>query len=152
MARGRPKKPTALKILTGTYRKDRDGAPNAEPKPAGSPKKPKDLDGEAGKFWDLIVPQLVELKIATALDAPELARLCRWWAIEQKSLDYLDGLDADLVGSSEWYRVQLQAGHARNQWDRIAARFGMSPADRAKLRIEASSSKPRGVRARDRFA
>lgn len=151
MARGRPRKPTSLKILAGTYRKDRDGAPDAEPQPTGAPKKPKDLKGDAGKFWDLIVPQLAELKIATALDAPELARLCQWWALEKKSLDYLETLKADLVGSSEWRRVQLQAGHARNQWDRIAARFGLSPADRAKLRIEASS-KRRGVRARDRFA
>ena len=67
--RGPAPKPTALKLLEGTFRADR--APANEPTPdAATPDMPAWVkrDADARKEWSRIVPVLAKLGVLTALD------------------------------------------------------------------------------------
>jgi phage terminase small subunit len=134
MPGGRPRKPDDLKIADGTWRKDRDGDPSKKIPATGDPVCPKHVRGEALAFWKANVPGLIASGVAKACDAPELAMMCEWHARYQKFsrvLGRMKGTDKRL------YQVTVMLGIATQNFDKIAARFGLTPADRAKLRIDA---------------
>jgi len=126
--RGRPRSPTSKHVLSGTYRHDRHQ--RNEPRPDGEPYKIGELEGEALILWDRVVPELVRLKVATAIDSPELFAMCQWWA-EYRGLQ----LDVGL----ETYKRMCAMAAAYKQFRTIASRFGLTPADRAGLDIDANS-------------
>lgn len=69
----RPRKPTNLKILEGTFRKDR--AAN-EPKPVPiAPPKPAWLKCAAGEIWKQLAPDLDAVGCLTRVDGPAFALL-----------------------------------------------------------------------------
>ena len=88
---------------------------------------------EASVFWDANVPQLFAAGYAKTCDTPALRGMCEWWGIYRQSLDRL--------ASPEWADAapvilnQLQglASSAWKNFSNLAGRFGMTPADRAKL-------------------
>lgn len=72
---GRAPKPTRLKVLEGTFRKDK--APKNEPSPRPvAPKKPSWLTGAGGRLWKKLAPKLLELGLLTEIDGEALAALC----------------------------------------------------------------------------
>ena len=130
MPRGRPPKPTQAHILAGTFREDRHG--NAPPS-TGAPEIPAHLTGEAAKHWAAVVPGLVAQRIAGESDAPALAMLCEWYAV------WLDGMKAlrlATAGTLEASRAISVTAQAAHNWQTLASRFGLTPADRARLRVE----------------
>jgi phage terminase small subunit len=104
------------------------------------PAKPADLTGEAGAFWDRIVGVLAG--VVRERDGEQLAELCRWWARIQRTGAALDKAQP---GSLRYGRLMNQASTAAATFDRIAKRFGLTPADRAALHAEGSavSAKPK---------
>ena len=137
---GRPRKPTAQLKLEGKYRPDRHGG--EEPQPDGLPKKPRGLPKNASKFWDSTVPRLVELGLATDLDSCMLTQLARWYDVYQSCMDAYE---------KEGLRHQMvSAGTAWKQFDALAAKFGLTPVDPAKLRGTVDITPPRRVAYRDR--
>jgi len=147
--RGPPKKPLELKLLEGTYRRDRDGDLSTMLRAPGEPQKPTDLDGAAGEFWDRWVPHLVALGVAKEIDTPALEQMCFWWG-RAKDLRRLLQKISKAALTKEYFRVQVLAAQADKTFNQVASRFGLTPADRARLRSELPQA-PR-VRARNRHA
>lgn len=140
-------------VRDGTYRADRHGPlpegfkasvaaakPIVHSLPCGPLVKPADLKGEAEKVWNALLPLLGS--IATERDAPLLADLCTWWAELGRVRVRLKKV---MPGEVEYNRLLIAAGICADKVDKIAARFGLTPADRAKLRIDTGPAKPKIV-------
>lgn len=129
----------AAKLLEGTYRADRDGPVEGAVRAVGAPQPPADLDGEALAYWHRIVPGLVASGVAAACDSEALGLLC-WW------LEQLHRMRADI--DRRWTAAEasgapanlghalVAAGIATDKFNQLASRFGLTPSDRAKLRVE----------------
>lgn len=90
MARtGRPRKPTHLKLLEGTFRKDR--ANSREPKPArGTPTCPEWLGTAAKAEWRRIIPELRAMGILNRADRATIAAYCQAWSRWQECEAVID--------------------------------------------------------------
>lgn len=127
--RGRPRKPIAEHVLDGTYRSDRHG--DSPWMPNGEPQMPAWLSPEARELWQSLVPSLTT--IATEVDAASLTAMCDWWALYRQTRTALD-LVQDRE-STAYYKLLQLAGLCWNNFSGIAAKFGLSPSDRAKLQV-----------------
>lgn len=97
---GRPLKPTALKLIDGTFRPDRHGPPSAEPQPEGTPDKPKWLKGRASKVWDQYAPELIRLKVLTSVDGHSFGLWCQLAAkVERKDYTAAEIAQFRMIGS-----------------------------------------------------
>jgi P27 family predicted phage terminase small subunit len=135
---GPPRKPTVLKIVAGTYRKDR--AVSNEPKPKlEAPFCPSHLDGEAKKEWRRIVPELLSLGLLSKIDRASLAAYCqaygRWVEAEKK-----------LTRPEDWTTISPKGYEMQSPYLAIANRalehmrvflleFGMTPASRSRIHV-----------------
>lgn len=129
--RGRPRKPTAAHVLESTYRHDRHGQ-GAEWVPEGQPSPPDWLSADARQFWDVIVPQLIAKGVATLADEASLIGLCDWWAQYLAASRALRAID---YADTSAYRLLNQAAVAWKSFAGIASKFGLTPSDRAALRL-----------------
>ena len=78
--RGRPRKPTRIKIYEGNRGK-RPLDPGSEPQPpVGEPAMPDWISDEAKGKWAELAPELVRLGVLTTVDGPCLACYCQSWA------------------------------------------------------------------------
>lgn len=124
----RPKSIDTLK-LTGQYREDRHG--NQEtPTPKGNPMRPRKFKGDAKKLWDAVVPQLIELRMATSLDQHSLESMCEWW---QTYRDLVNEPLAD--GILDRQRQLLSRKTAYDCFLKLAQKFGMNAVDRQGIRL-----------------
>jgi phage terminase small subunit len=96
------------------YRAER--RPDLVPNPGGEPVRPTHLNDVGFALWDDVVPKLIELNIATALDQYQLEAMCEWWQF------YKAGYDV---------REKVKAFQ---EFSALAAKFGMTPSDRRKLK------------------
>jgi len=81
---GRPRKPTALKVLEGTTRADRDNS--AEPKfDVGSGTVPDWLDEYGRELWASVVPQMLTAGVLTVVDVPLLAMACERYSLYRRA-------------------------------------------------------------------
>lgn len=137
MPAGRPPKPTALHKLHGTYRDDRHGerADSEGELFTGVPDKPHDLGPDADLLWDSVVGQLKTAKVVAEIDGASLEAMCRWWGRYRELMRRVSETDFD---DEVCETLELRARRAWLAFDRISSRFGMTPADRAKLK----SAKP----------
>lgn len=141
MARGRKNKPTALKQLEGNPGKR--ALNNQEPKPdVVIPECPDHLQGEARKEWNRITTELYTLGILTNIDRAALALYCAAWADYLYASNRVDE-EGDVITS-------IKGGKYQNPWVgiktsamdrvlRIAAEFGMTPASRARIKVDKPS-------------
>lgn len=132
MAGGRPRKPTAQHRLEGTFRGDRhEGRGDEAIELPRDIKRPAGLKGEAKKLWDQLNRDLGRAGVLASVDAAQLEAMCRWWGrykeLEQKATETMYDID-----ESDIY--ERRARRAWDAFDKIAGRFGMTPADRAKLK------------------
>lgn len=122
----RPRTPTEILKLNGTYRQDRHaGRLDAVALP-GTLDKPGDLPPDAAGLWDLITATLPPGTLA-AIDAAALTACCCWFARWRD-------LDRRLqAGDGDEYRLLTLACAAAKQFATLAGKFGLTPVDRAKL-------------------
>jgi P27 family predicted phage terminase small subunit len=146
--RGRPPKPLETHLLDGTHRADRHGDGSDHVPADGSPVMPATFTGEARALWETVVAGLVACKVARAVDTPALVMLCESWARYRKVSAALDALDPE-QDSVAFGRLSRAAALHWQMFDKIAGRFGMTPADRMRLRVDAQEKK-QGVIARQR--
>jgi len=132
---GRRPKPTALKQLQGTLRKDRTNANEPKPNPL-SKGIPKHLSKEAKKYWKEIFKLLTRVDILTETDVESLSLYCESkarWILAKKQLEK-DGL---VIIAQSGFPVQnpyLQIlNKAHDQMLKILLEFGMTPAARTKV-------------------
>lgn len=74
--RGRPNKPKELKILEGTYRKDRDHGVLQFEKITEIPKPPTHLSRIGKQIWKEVTDILISVKILETIDIHTVAILC----------------------------------------------------------------------------
>lgn len=134
--KGRPPKPTALKLIQGTARPDRIN--KREPKPkAGAPACPRHLDQVAKAKWRELAPQLVTLGVLTKVDGDALAAYCEAysrWVAATLELEAFGALT--YVGDKGMIRKHPAVGIASEALGNMAlygGKLGLSPADRARV-------------------
>jgi len=128
-------KPTAKPILKlrGSWRGNQAGVTiQGDHK---RPARPKWLVGDARKEWDRVAPKLFKEGLLTELDRVPLALYCQAYA------DFLEAhglIKLPITKTKNGNIVQNPlVGVANNAWRRclhLAARFGMTPADRNSVR------------------
>src|SRR3990167_6403207 len=126
--RGRPPKPTALKLLQGNPGKRRLNANEPAPPPA-STEPPDWLDELARAFWDEHAPPLIRRGLLTTWDVPMFATACSEHSLWVR---YTVRINKHPFGKAakDWSRLRNMALANR---DRTLSKFGMSPSDRARL-------------------
>lgn len=154
MAKSGPKpRPSHLKAVRGE-RPDR--LPKHEPQPAEQPVQPPTwLNEPALELWHQLAPDLIAKRVLTAWDAEQFAQLCDALARRARAARHLDTegevvladvFDRNGVPSGQrisrnlWWDVWKQAGDTAT---RLAALFGMTPSDRARLSIPPSTTDDR---------
>ena len=154
MARKGPApKPTNMKLLSGTFRKDR--ATPGEPTPKIEvPSPPSHLDAEARREWKRISVELARLGLVSKIDRAVLALYCQTWSDWTQAREELKG-HGRTVKSPNGYEIPSPhltiANAAGKELRALAAEFGMSPASRTRVKAEKPSA-PRKSRAEKFFA
>jgi len=146
---GSNRKPTALKKFLGNpgKRKLNEHEPKA---PRGVPEMPKFLNAEGRAEWRRIIPILVDMKVLTVADGKALAAYCSAYAqlvkaeaaIEKyglicATLDQLTGVAELKVNPA----VRIKSDALRHMKS-FLLEFGLTPASRSKLKINASHDAP----------
>lgn len=127
---GRPPKSTALHKAQGTFQPCRHGDRVDEILAVGEPTKPNDLDDDATWLWDLVCGSLPETA-RSILDTPLLLAMCEWWSLYRRYARRAQ------KGEGNEYNTLLMTVNAFKQFDGCASRFGLTPADRVRLKIQA---------------
>lgn len=162
MAAGRPRKPSALKVLQGTDRPDRANPDEPIP-PSGPVKPPPWLHGRGRTAWKWIAPLLEDMRVLTTADPHALALLCDAYAeyIECRQVvrklgatyesrvvrastrrvaaddDQADGDDFDAADWSVIIRPRPEVKMASDAWRRVQrmlVEFGLTPSSRSKVK------------------
>ena len=137
MTAGRPRKPTAQHRIEGTYNATKHGNRVDEVLAIGTPEKPSWLTGPASACWDLVTGKLPENALA-AVDAPAMEILCFWFAEFRYCASHLYDPDTEPVDELD---LRNRAEKASKQFAASASKFGMTPADRARLELLPAGSK-----------
>jgi P27 family predicted phage terminase small subunit len=141
MTAGRKAKPTALKRLEGNPGKR--ALNSKEPKPTMEiPECPDHLKGAALAEWKRITVELQKLGILTKIDRAALVAYCTAWGDYVYACTVLN-VEDDVIQSLKGGRYQnpwvaIKNG-AMDRMVRIAAEFGMTPASRTRVKVEAPS-------------
>lgn len=115
MARGRPRKPAALKALEGN-RGRRDPLP--EPPLHGTPTLPESLDAVAAEHFTFLAAEFGGAGVLKRADGPALAMLAALWSDFWRARD---SGDIDLA-------LKVKA-----RWDSAASKLGIQVVDRSRL-------------------
>jgi len=142
MGKGRRPVPDSLKMIRGTFRKDRvnKNAPNPVhvcPKPS------KSLNDKERKVWNELAPILYDVGVLTEMDVVALTLLCRDIAMYQVCIATIkkEGRIIEMVGSkgqtirkvNPCYTIQRQLADSILQ---MLREFGMTPASRVKIVVD----------------
>lgn len=133
-----PRKPTALKKLTGTFRADRENPHEPRPRRV-RPRPPKSLPAEGRALWLELVRVLDESRIMTAADVVALTLCCEAYAEYRAA-------DAEVQAHGLTYTSETKTGHIvrphpcvairAESWrrvERMLGKFGLTPSDRTRV-------------------
>ena len=133
--RGRaPESKRALEVKGCWKAKGR--SPDLELEP-GKPQ-PPELAAEAQAEWDRIVPILYDKSVLAEIDRAGLTYVCEAWAIYRALGEQSKNFE---LGSMDWRRVVSTQHEAFNRWEKMSTKFGLTPADRPRIRVPASTAK-----------
>ena len=131
------RKPTALKKIDGTFRKDRV---RKEPTPAqpDNLEPPIKLDRHGKAFWSYHASRLQKLGLLTECDTYSLAVGCEWWSVHQRALKAVRrSLVHSTEANGECSKPEIQiAKTAFANLKQIMIGFGLDPQSRGKLHVE----------------
>ena len=117
-------KPTALKLVQGTQRKDRTNTKEPAIK-SRLPKCPAWINAEGKKEWSRLLKDLNKHGIATGFDFIGLATLCQMWG------EYVEGSkNGEPVGAAHITQMRL-----------LLVEFGMTPSSRSKVNAQPAEEK-----------
>lgn len=130
------RKPTNLKKLEGTFRKDRA---LKEPKPAPvAPKRPAWLSSQAKKVWNELAPKLERVGCLTKVDGETLALLCTHYAVAKQAAEILkqEGLvDHDERGLARKHPMLQVLRDNSAAYLKYCQEFGLSPKARGRIDV-----------------
>lgn len=142
MGRGRPPKPSALKELEGN--RGRRELPPDMPL-HGVPECPEMLDSVGAEHFERIKTELAAIGVVKRLDGEAMAMLCEVWSDFWMAAEKLRSAD----NPEESKEARMLKYAAFKAWTSLAARFGLTPADRVK--IVAIGKKPDANPTEERF-
>lgn len=138
---GPPKKPTALKLVEGTYRGDRVARNEPKPKVA-IPKPPRHLSATALEEWNRIVRELADNGLMTNLDRAALTVYCDLWAnyveASEKSKKMVIETAAGNLVENPYFSIKKRAAELVHKF---LIEFGMTPASRTRVSAPLSKVK-----------
>jgi len=142
MARGRKRKPTAIRLLEGNL----GNVPinDLEPKFSGKPVCPMWLTPKAKTEWKRIVPKLIKLGVATEADQESLIAYCEACARLQEAVKDIqkNGITVTLKNGNPGKNPSVNVfNDAANTIMRISSEFGLTPASRPKIHGKAEELK-----------
>lgn len=133
---GRPRKPTALKLITGNPGKRALNKQEPDPDYLDDLDAPAHLPDKAKKFWNLIAPKLRKARLLTELDIGALEKLCiaemHYWEVTEQIGQKLvvTGKNADytnpLLNQQSMYLKQIMI---------LYREFGKTPAARTRIAL-----------------
>ncbi len=130
---GRPRKPTTVHKLTGTFRKDRHNENEPQPEQPEKLEPPEWLDDFGRECWQTLTPHLLRLGLLTSVDLPLFAALCERYAMYRRAVDALTNQLTQITANGECARPQVAiAKTAFDQLKSALQEFGLSPASRSK--------------------
>lgn len=136
MTRGPLPKPTHLKLISGTARKDRMN--KREPKPEIKvPSCPDFLDEEAKREWRRITPQLKRLRIISRIDRAMLASYCQAWSRWKRAEEAIRQHGEVFITPNGFVQKRPEVTIARESMllmEKAAQHFGLSPASRTRVK------------------
>ena len=131
---GRPPKPLSELKLAGHYRRDRHANRLEDPVFGSQPPEPAEwLDDVARAYWDRHAPLLIESGVVTLADEGSLNALCQWWSRWVAADKRLSDADAE-----DWPSALKQADTCAKRYEAMNARFGGTPADRSRIKVQPS--------------
>lgn len=138
-------KPTNLKVIQGTFRKDRAPANEIKPKPALTLDVPKGLDQSAKRTWRQLAPILRKLGLLTEADLHSFVALCEAWSrFERARRRARVVLTQRMKYTAEHLdlirKVEVSVERAEHSWRQLSAEFGLTPAARSRLDVWAPPS------------
>ncbi len=156
MKTGRPRKPTNFKVLTGTFRKDRENPD--EPTPEISiPDVPSHLSDVAKVEWGRVSQQMAACGMLTNLDRAILALYCqayaRWAKAEKKiaAMETAERPDGELMPTPQGFQVRSEwlniANKAMEQVHKYGVELGLSAQSRSRIKVTPPQEKPSGWKA-----
>jgi P27 family predicted phage terminase small subunit len=111
---------------------------------------PVDLPKDARAIWDRLAPDLIAKRVLTSWDADEFANGCRTQALlnrafvdAERSPLVAPGSNDNLVLNPAIRAVTALEATLRSVW----ARFGLTPGDRAALKVGGDGGKHSGAEA-----
>jgi P27 family predicted phage terminase small subunit len=138
---GRPRKPTALRLVHGTRGKNQN---KSEPMPTGEANAPDWLSDEAKDVWKHLATELEAIGLLTSMDEQAFAVYCQSYAeLIEAEAELVKGGKTQttkdgFVRKSPWLSVRDEA-HKRMQ--QIGAQFGFSPASRTRIEVKPKDDK-----------
>ena len=135
---GRPPKPTALKVLEGTWRPDRANPAEVSPAAPADLSPPQWLTGGAGDKWNELAPTLARNGLLTECDLDALALYCVTWARWREAEDAIGEHGSVTTAQSGYKQVSAPttlAKQYRSDLLKLGDRLGLNPSVRGRIRV-----------------
>lgn len=161
---GPPKLPAETKKLRGTFRPHRDGPEDhaMDELPTDKVRMPKSLKGDAARLWRRVIPPMRKAGVVRNTDVPIAVEMCRWFAKYRELFAKMNRLDNNppeletFEDKMDWERnvalIQRRTDNAWKNFCNAAARLGLTPADRARIRAGFESDGGKGKDSSDPLA
>lgn len=142
--RGRPRKPTNLKVLEGNPGKR--PLPQNEPKPAPiAPKCPPWVNSEGKKAWKYLAPKLEHLGLLTEIDGEALACACNEYGEYVFMRREIKRKKKRTFTTESGYEAAIPeisiANKAFSNFKSMMTEFGLTPASRSRIDIKPGEEK-----------
>lgn len=139
---GRPKIPTALRLLNGN--RSRRPINDDEPKPEAvkaAIRCPSVLKKTARQEWRRVTKELSDMGILTVADRSPLMSYCQYYAKFEEAWQKMQAADFEMVHATEsgyqvttpWWAI---ANRAEDKMRAFWQEFGLTPASRTRIRVE----------------
>lgn len=143
---GRTRRPTNLTgIDGGKAPRRRNVAPGVEPQPKdGAVRMPTGMTARAVREWKALAPDLIAKKVLTAWDVTAFRAYCEAVSLAEQTRALVAEQGTTVRGSTGSMVVNpnLRIMHdAEEQAHRFGAKFGLNPAARAAMSVEATDRK-----------
>ncbi len=149
MAKGRKRKPTALKLIQGTARADRQVEQEAElPEVDAIDLTPPDsLKDFAVIAWEFYAPILRDSKVLTKGDLHNLEAFCENYRLWRDAVEMYqnEGITVETPqGGLKKHPAVIVANDAQAKMISFGALLGLDPSSRTKINVGTDGGKPKG--------
>jgi P27 family predicted phage terminase small subunit len=131
----------------GTFKASRRFSDEPAP-PAGAPRCPASLKGEARTEWKRITRELATLGVLATTDRAAITLWCQAWATNSDAAAKVNELGAVIRSVTGTPQINPYVSIARRSAEllvRLAAEFGLTPSARARVRaLPTTPEEPRG--------